>query len=115
MAQANWTIIPENGGQKNTGQHEACFVQANNGKAYLIGGRIRSPPCEYDPSIRTWNCNKNQIPLDFLHHMQCLAIGDDIWIPTAWTGEFPDEDNVDKILIYSPNTDTWSDRTGLPP
>ena len=111
---SSWSVVTANSDELNTGQHEACFVLAKNGKAYLIGGRIRAPVCEYDISVRTWKCSNNNIPLT-LNHMQCVPIGDDIWIVSAWTGSFPDETDVPDTYVYSPLADSWSTRTGLPP
>jgi hypothetical protein len=108
---SDWAVIPANS-DPNIGQHETCFVLANNGKAYMFGGRLKEPVCEYDPNLRTWKCSETDIP-QRLHHMQCLAIGDDIWIASSWGGSFPDEDNKDNIFIYSPSTDSFSTRTGL--
>eukprot|EP00977_Amphora_coffeiformis_P028517 scaffold35617_cov183-Amphora_coffeaeformis.AAC.1 len=124
--QSEW-YVADTGITKNIGQHESCFVMANNRKAYLIGGRLRGPVCAYDPSNRVWDCSKNKddLPYGKLHHMTCLAIGndndddddddDDIYVVAAWTGEFPQEDLVPELLVYHTTTDTWSQKTGLPP
>ena len=84
----------------------------NNGKAYLLGGRKQVNACEYDPSIQNWNCNRQKPPIK-LHHMQCIVVGDDIWIPTAWSGSYPYETNVASIYIYNIVTNTWRTKPGL--
>jgi hypothetical protein len=84
----------------------------NNGKGYLLGGRVQTNVCEYDPSTQNWNCMR-AVPPNKLHHMQCVAVGDEIWIPSAWTGSFPREANVPDIHIYNTATNVWSNKTGL--
>jgi Malectin domain len=114
-ASAQWlAVAPPN---KPIANHEASFVMGNNGKGYLIGGRIRAKVCEYDPAIQNWNCNKAELPIPapgVLHHMQLVAVGDDIWIATAWTGGYPNESNVASMYIYNTVSDTWSTLPGLP-
>jgi hypothetical protein len=84
----------------------------NNGKAYLLGGRVQTNVCEYDPWYQNWNCTRAVPPIK-LHHMQCVAVGNEIWIPSAWTGNYPRETNVDRIYIYNTATNVWSNKPGL--
>lgn len=94
--------------------HENCFVMlASNQKAYLIGGRTYTNTCAYDPANQTWDCTRKKPPIQ-LHHMQCVAVNDEIYIPSAWTGDYPYETNVPDIYIYTPATDTWRTETGMP-
>jgi hypothetical protein len=95
------------------GQHEACFVMGNDGLAYLIGGRKRKPVCAYHPPTHAWDCNRNKVDWR-LHHASCLAIDDEIWIPTSSTGSYPTETPATLMYIYHPASDTWRNRTGLP-
>lgn len=110
--------VADTGTTKNIGQHESCFVMARNGRAYLIGGRLPNRPvCEYDPrGDRTWDCHsRGAVPYyRKLHHASCVAVGWDVYLVAAWTGEFPREETVPDTLVYHPLTDTWSRRTGLP-
>jgi large repetitive protein len=92
--------------------HDSCFVMGNNGKGYLLGGSAQSNVCEYDPSIQNWSCNRQQPPIK-LHSTQCVVVGDEIWLPTAWTGTAPSETSVDSIYIYNIVSNTWRNKTGL--
>jgi hypothetical protein len=91
-----------------------CFVMANNGRAYSIGGRTRKPVCEFNPQISDWKCDKAYPPVA-MHHMQCVVIGDEIWVPTSWTGATHNyEKNNDLMYIYNTQSNTWRNKTGLP-
>jgi hypothetical protein len=94
------------------GNHENCFVMASNKKAYLIGGRTYRNTCAYDPAKQTWDCTLEKPPI-LIHHMQCVAVNDEIYIPSAWTGDYPYETNVASIYIYKPSTNTWRTETGM--
>jgi Malectin domain len=94
--------------------HEGCYVMVpSSGKSYMVGGRTYAPVCEYNHQTFQWNCNKQSPPI-LIHHMQCVAVGDEIWIPASWTGFYPYELNVDLMFIYNTRTDTWRNKTGLP-
>jgi N-acetylneuraminic acid mutarotase len=87
---------------------------ANNGRAYSIGGRSRKPVCEFNPQIKDWKCNKATPPV-IMHHIQCVAIGDEIWVPNSWTGETNNYEKTNELMyIYNTKTDTWRNKTGLP-
>jgi hypothetical protein len=113
-ASAQWTTV--NPPTKPIANHESSFVMGNNGKGYLIGGRKRARVCEYNPAVQNWNCNKANLPTSSgtLHHMQLVAVGNDIWMPTAWTGGFPYESNIASMYVYHTISDTWSTLPGLP-
>jgi N-acetylneuraminic acid mutarotase len=84
----------------------------NNGKGYLLGGSAQANVCEYDPSIQNWSCNRQQPPIK-LHSTQCVVVGDEIWLPSPWTGDAPNETSVASIYIYNIVTDTWRTKPGL--
>jgi IPT/TIG domain/Glucose / Sorbosone dehydrogenase len=92
--------------------HENCFVMGNNGKAYSIGGRNWNKVCEYNPATQNWACTRLKPPVR-LHHMQCVPVGDEIWIPAAWSGSYPNETLVPDIHIYNITSNTWRKKTGL--
>ncbi|OSX69166.1 hypothetical protein BU14_1779s0002 [Porphyra umbilicalis] len=48
-----------------------------------------------------------------IHHMQCVALGDYIYILAAFTGFFPQEPTVPRVLAYHPGRNEWS--TGSSP
>ena len=77
-------------------RHEACFVMVGR-KAYLLVGRGRQAVNIYDPVSRTWT-NGTAPPIQ-IHHTQCVAANDSIWIVSSWTGGYPMEKNIDKIYV----------------
>ena len=79
-------------------RHEACFVMVGR-KAYLLAGRDKKPVNIYDPVTRTWT--NGAVPPIQIHHTQCVAYGDAIYIVSSWTGGYPMERNVDKIYVRS--------------
>ncbi|PXF45768.1 Kelch-like protein 8 [Gracilariopsis chorda] len=86
-----------------------------NGKGYLLGGRGNNPvkPVDiFDPATNRWT--QGARPDIELHHMQCVAYRNEVWIVSSWTGGFPKEKNVANIYIYNTVTNTWSKRPGLP-
>lgn len=98
------------------GQHETCFVKMpSTDKAYLIGGRVPYPVCAYDMDTRVWQCSEQPLPLERMHHLQCIPVGDEIFIPTGWTAFYPDEENLEELYIYNTVTDSWRTATYLPP
>ncbi len=87
-------------------RHENAYVEAN-GKFYLMGGRGSRRVEIYDPADSTWSTGS--LPPDNmqLHHFQAVAIGDTIYIISAYTDTFPDENAVEEVLKYAVNTDQW--------
>jgi hypothetical protein len=77
-------------------RHEACFVMVGR-KAYLLAGRGKQAVNIYDPVTRTWT-NGTAPPIQ-IHHTQCVAANDSIWIVSSWTGGYPMEKNTDKIYV----------------
>jgi hypothetical protein len=77
-------------------RHEACFVMVGR-KAYLLAGRGVQAINIYDPVTRTWT-NGTAPPIQ-IHHAQCIAVSNSIWIVSSWTGGFPMEKNTDKIYV----------------
>lgn len=105
-----WTTIQSTIGSP-TARHENCFVMVN-GKAYLIGGRGTRPVEEYNPISRTWR-KVADMPVQ-MHHMQCVAYENSVYIVSAWYGSSPNENNVAKLWIFHTDTFTWESRAGLP-
>jgi hypothetical protein len=79
-----------------TPRHEACFVMVGN-KAYLLLGRGIKPVDIYDPVTRTWTTGPAP-PIE-IHHAQCVAADNKIWIVSSWTGGYPRERNTDSIYV----------------
>jgi hypothetical protein len=81
-------------------RHEACFVMVQR-KAYLLAGRGIKPVNIYDPRTRTWT--NGTAPPKEIHHTQCVAVDDSIWMVSSWTGGYPNEKNNDKIYVRQPS------------
>jgi IPT/TIG domain/Kelch motif/Glucose / Sorbosone dehydrogenase len=109
---SKWLTVTPTTPTKPLINHEGCFVMGNNDKAYLLGGRNKVNVCEYDPSTQAWTCTRQQPPIK-LHHMQCVAVKDEIWIPTAWSGNYPNEVGVPLMYIYNVTANTWRTKPGL--
>ncbi|MBX9851622.1 MAG: choice-of-anchor D domain-containing protein [Cytophagaceae bacterium] len=96
-------------------RHESSFVECN-GKFYLIGGRrlgLEKYTNIYDPAANTWTKGTNKSPVE-LHHFQAVSFNGKIYIIGAFTGGHPAETPVDKIYIYNPADDTWSEGGTVP-
>ena len=66
-------------------------------KAYLLAGRGKQAVNIYDPVTRTWT-NGTAPPIQ-IHHTQCIARHNSIWIVSSWTGGYPNERTVDNIYV----------------
>jgi hypothetical protein len=77
-------------------RHEACFLMVGR-KAFLLIGRSIKPVNIYDPVTRTWT-NGPAPPIQ-IHHAQCVAANDKIWIVSSWTGGYPMERNNADIHV----------------
>ena len=93
-------------------RHEACMVMVGKW-AVLAGGRGNKATFLYDPRSRTWR--EGAKPPVELHHMQCVAAQNKLWIMAAWTGGFPQERNTEFAYVYDPLIDRWFTRTAMPP
>ncbi|GAB0489021.1 hypothetical protein MMPV_000236 [Pyropia vietnamensis] len=112
-----WSAAPSfPAGQR---RHENCFV-AHRGEFFLIGGRSQSAPgkatLRYNPRSRAWTW-RTAPPFSpgGIHHMQCVSLGDHIYILSAFTGFFPREETVSRVMVYTPATDRWSMGSSLIP
>lgn len=92
-------------------RHEAGFVAVND-KFYLLGGRGIKPVNIYDPITKVWT--NGQAPPIELHHFQPLAYQGKIYAIGAMTGKYPGETPVPNIIIYDPQSDTWSNGPNIP-
>jgi hypothetical protein len=107
---SDWQLV-NTGGTKPKARVEACFVMVGT-LAYLIGGRGINPVDVYNPYTQTWTARTG--PGLELHHMQCVPVGEKIWIVSSWTGSYPYEVNVPDIYIYDTVDNSWSTKPGLP-
>jgi N-acetylneuraminic acid mutarotase len=82
--------------------------------AVLIGGRGTRRPDIYDPRTKSWKAGTNPPNNIQLHHFQCVAIGNKVWIVSAWTAWYPREENIPNIFVYDVSTNTWETRNPMP-
>lgn len=99
---SRWETVMVKG--QPTARHEAAFVE-HQGKAYLIGGRRVNPVDEYNPSTDSWK-TLSETPIE-LHHFQAVSYGEAIYIIGAFTGGWPNEKPVDRVIKYYPATDSF--------
>lgn len=94
-----------------TARHENAFTEVG-GKLYLLGGRGERPMEAFDPAAGVWT-TRAAPPLE-LHHVQAIAFDGKLLIVNALTGGFPEETPLDRVLVYDPATDRWSDGPAIP-
>lgn len=87
-----------------TKRHEASFVEYK-GKLYLLGGRRINPVDNYNPSTNTWK--EGAKPPIQLHHFQAVTFEDAIYIIGAFTGDYPAEKSLDRVIKYYPEKDLF--------
>jgi hypothetical protein len=92
--------IETNSNASLAARHEACFIMVGN-KAYLLAGRNIKAVNIYNPVTRTWR--KGQAPPMEIHHTQCVAADNKIWIVSSWTGSYPQERNTPVIFVSHPS------------
>ncbi len=109
--QAVWSTLQHSGTNEPEARHEHSYVAVGN-KFYLMGGRGVKPVQEYDPATNTWR-NRSATPLE-LHHFQAVTVGGLVYVVGAFTGRFPTENPVERVYIYNPATDSWSDGPLIP-
>jgi len=104
-------------------RHECSYVECD-GKFYLLGGRrlgTEKYVNKYDPVTKDWTKGTSLPPSPGaptkaleLHHFQAVSYNHKIYIITAFTGNYPAETPVDRIYIYDPETDQWSEGPEIP-
>lgn len=110
-AQETWQNQPYASGTSPAQRHENGFVEVG-GKFYLIGGRGTKPVNIFDPATNTWTAGAAP-PLQ-LHHFQAVTYQNKIYVIAAMTGNFPNEVPVDRIYIYDPASNQWSQGDIIP-
>jgi len=104
-------------------RHECGYVECD-GKFYLIGGRrlgLDKYVNIYDPSTKDWVKGTSLPPAPDapnkaleIHHFQAVAYNHKIYIVNAFTGNYPSETPVDRIYIYEPLIEKWSEGPIIP-
>ncbi len=97
-----WETVAAKG--EPTARHEAGLVAIDE-KIYLLGGRRINPTDVFDTSTNTWVA-KSKTPIE-LHHFQPVTLNGKIYIIGALTGGWPNENPVDKVIVYDPKTDLY--------
>jgi N-acetylneuraminic acid mutarotase len=98
-------------------RHENSFVELG-GKFYLLGGRETTIMNIYDPAVNIWTTGAN-LPF-VMHHFQAVTWNGKIYVLGAYQGTFSSgnvnnsESPVDKIHIYDPATNTWTEGATIP-
>ena len=105
-----WSLLECKG--KPVGRHETSFVEVD-GMFYLMGGREANGRIDrFDPQTLTWTSMKAKSPL--IHHFQPVAIDGKIWMVGAMTGKYPTEPPMERIQIYDPKADEWTEGSLMP-
>ncbi|MGK0483233.1 MAG: hypothetical protein ACJAQ3_003216 [Planctomycetota bacterium] len=99
-----WQLLSSSNGTAPVARHETAAVTVG-GKLYLIGGRGSKPTQEYDPVNRTWTAVG--FPPFEMHHFQPVVIDDLLYVVGAFTGAYPNEQNVVQVYTWDPRTNVW--------
>lgn len=109
----SWTALPD--APSTARRHENCFVNHQN-RFFLIGGRSSDSTLVYDPSSASWTTAASLPSMGGgIHHMQCVSYGGLIVVVCAWTGTYPREQLLNRVLLFDPAADTWSQGDVIPP
>ena len=114
-----WQAVPF-GGNWAIKRHESAFVQAGD-KFYMLGGRGNTRRVQaFDYSTGNW-IDLAKLPKDpttnitiEIHHVQPVELDGLIYFVGAFTGGYPNEIPIPKILIYDPVSDSWSFGADIP-
>ena len=101
----SWQLLASSDGSQPTNRHETAMVEVA-GRLYLMGGRGVRPVEEYDPVTGKWT-NLGLPPLS-MHHFQPLEFGGQVWVVSAFEGNYPNETPVANIHIFDPTSASWS-------
>lgn len=105
----NWAPVTTIGLPDN--RHECSFALAGD-KGYLIGGRGEHPVEELDLTTNTWK--QLASPGMEINHFQAVSYNSEIWLAGGFTGGFPHETPVDKILVFAPSHNLWREAATIP-
>ena len=105
----SWKAIPAQ--EEAQKRHENSFIQVGK-KFLLIGGRGEKQIDIYHTETQKWS--KGAKPPLEIHHSQAVSLDGLIYIMGAFTGNWPDENPVDKVLIYDPLENLWIEGPKIP-
>lgn len=106
-----WTMFPVQEKMSMQRRHENCAVM-HNGTFYLIGGRRLQFVSKFTPKTATWGYAAPP-PIE-VHHVQCVTVGDRILVGMAFTGPYPNEETIDRLMWYHPKNDSWTYGATIP-
>lgn len=102
----SWRSLPA-GEIPAGGREETALAACGDGLLCLIGGRSVKPVAIYNTISGTWSSGAPP-PLE-IHHFQATTGPDGcVWVGGAFTGGYPNEDNVGALYTYCAATDTWA-------
>ena len=96
---------------KPTGRHETSLVECD-GMFYMIGGRESRQVDRFNPKTKAWT--KMGVTTPLIHHFQPVVLDRKIYMVGAMTGGYPTEPPMDRVQIYEPASDTWSEGDTIP-
>ena len=105
----HWQTLETTG--QPTARHETTLVN-HDGKFYLIGGRESRQIDRFDPLTKTWETMGVTTPL--IHHFQSVVWDDKIYMVGAMTGDYPTEPPMERVQLYDPRSDTWTEGDPIP-
>lgn len=100
-----WNVINADDESEAIPRHENCAVQFD-GDIYLLGGRGLTNVTKFDTKSKIWFTYAAP-PIE-INHMQCGVVGDRIVVGMAFTGGFPTESTVDRLLWFQPSNNSWT-------
>lgn len=107
--QWQWETLKPNGWP--TGRHETSLVECG-GKFYMIGGRESQQIDRFDPETKTWS--KMGVTTPLIHHYQPVVWDNKIYMVGAMTGNYPTEPPMERVQIYDPTADAWTQGDEMP-
>ena len=110
-AGGEWTSVTTVDGSAPAPRHEASYVAAGD-LFYLIGGRYGRPLEVFDPAALRWT--EASAPPRSFHHFQAVTFDGLIYVIGAFEGNYPDEVPLDKVYIYDPSSDEWTEGAEIP-
>ncbi|MEM9380296.1 MAG: NPCBM/NEW2 domain-containing protein [Planctomycetota bacterium] len=106
-----WEFLASSDGSDLTCRHEAAMVEVD-GKLYLMGGRGSRPVEEYDPVTGRWRSLGN--PPFEVHHFQPVVLDGTVYVVGAFSGGFPNENNVPGVWTWEPVSNVWTQVSTIP-
>lgn len=110
-ANNNWAWEEVDAIGKPVARHEAGLINLNE-NIYLLGGRRINPTSVFNVKTKKWT-DLSPTPIE-IHHFQPVVFDNKIYIIGAMTGQWPNEVPVEKVIIYTPQTDTYEYGDDIP-